>query len=137
MRETPANVRTMDFDIPSDCTPQFDPSTLWKERAIAKIARAVEEESRKLAKPGDPATMDIVIGDFNFDDPQTGVYIPLLNKLMFADFRDEVDPPKDIGSLDGFRIEQLIAARWTETSIEIQGGKILKYGIPRTIHWGN
>jgi hypothetical protein len=136
IRETPASVRMMDFDIPSDCTPQFDPSTPWKERAIARITQAVEKESRKLAKPGDPATMDIVIGDFNFDYPQTGVYIPLLNKLMFADFRDEVDPPKDIGSLEGFRIEQLIAARWTETSIEIQGGKILRYGITRTIQWG-
>ena len=55
---------------------------------------------------------------------------------MVADFRDEVDPPKDIASLEGFRIEQLIAGRWTETSIENQGGKILRYGITRTIHWG-
>ena len=103
IREIPANVQMMNFDIPSDCTPQFDPSTSWKKRAIAKITQAVEKESRKLAKPGDPATMDIVIGDFNFDYPQTGIYIPLLKKLMFADFRDEVDPPKDIASLEGFQ----------------------------------
>jgi hypothetical protein len=92
-REIPSEPEVTGFLVPRWCaTPHFDPSTLWKEKAVAKIAEKVSEESRKLAKAGDPKSVEIVIGDFNFDYPKTAIYIPSLKKLMFAHLRDDEHP---------------------------------------------
>jgi hypothetical protein len=136
-REIPGDPEVTGFLVPRWCeTPHFDPSTPWKEKAVARIAEKVSQASRKLAKPNDPKAVEIVMGDFNFDYPETGIYIPSLKKFMFAHLRDEDHPPRDLSSLEDVSIEQLIESRWTQQSIDRQAAMIQKYGIRRTIHWG-
>lgn len=137
VREIPTDMKQMDFELPRDCTPRFDPPTPWKEQAVAKIALMIQKESRQMAWTGDPANMEIVIGNFNSDYPRTEVYIPNAKKLVIVHLRDEDHPQKAFPSPDSFTLEQLSPARWSESSIQEEGDKVTKYGIRRTIHWGN
>ena len=132
MREIPTTVRTVEFEIPSDCMPEFDPSTRWKEQAIAKIVKIVEKETRRMARVSDPDMVQAVIGDFNFDYPQTEVYIPRVNKLLYVTLRDDERPPKDLSILNGLAVKQ----EENDQLIQEYGERVLRYGITRTIHWG-
>ncbi len=132
MREMPTTVRTVEFQIPSDCMPKFDPSTRWKEEAIAKIVKIVERETRRMARTGDPDTVQADIGDFNFDYPQTEVYIPRFKKLLYVTLRDEEHLPKDLSILNGLAVKQEENEQLTQEF----GEKVQKFGITRTIRWG-
>ena len=131
IRDVPAEVQVVDYYLPKDCTPQFDPMIPSKEEMIGKIGKAVENETRQLAWTGDPETVESVTANFNFDYPATEVFIPRFNKVFEVTLRDEPYRTKDVPSgAPAVRVEP------NESMAAQDSARILKYGIRRTIRYG-
>jgi hypothetical protein len=126
-------VQTAQLREPTDCTPHFAGVTPEKERILMTIEKTMTNELTLFNKSGGanyPKQVTIIIANFNWDYPETQVFVPSTEQVFHVALRNAADPLSDTYLRQG---EYPVGLEGNQQNVKVVRDKIVKYGIDRQV----